>query len=115
MAEFLVKIADERGRVVQQVENARTEAEVRERFAVQGFLVYDVRPRGLLATGDVSLRPKKIKLEEFVIFNQQFLTLIRAGLPILTALDLLGKQQRNEHFRAVLEDVRRRVKAGESL
>ncbi len=114
MAEFLVKMADERGRVLQQVESARTAAEVRERFSVQGFLVYDVQPRGLLS-GDVSIRRKKIKLEEFVIFNQQFLTLIRAGLPILTALDLLGKQQRNENFRGVLDEVRRRVKTGESL
>jgi type IV pilus assembly protein PilC len=115
MAEFLVKMADERGRVVQQVESAGTAAELRERFAVQGFLVYDVQPRGLWSAGDRSFGRKKVKLEEFVIFNQQFLTLIRAGLPILTALDLLSKQQRNDNFRGVLEDVRRRVKTGESL
>src|SRR4051794_32355060 len=98
MAEFLVKMADERGRVSQQIENARTAAEVRERFALQGFLVYDVQPRGLLAAGDLRRR-RKVKIDDFVIFNQQFLTLIKAGLPILTALELLGKQQKNEYFR----------------
>jgi type IV pilus assembly protein PilC len=114
MAEFLVKMADERGRMLQQVESARTASELRERFALQGFLVYDVQPRGILTSGDFGRR-RKVKIDDFVIFNQQFLTLVRAGLPILTALELLGKQQRNDYFRGVLEDVRRRVKAGESL
>jgi type IV pilus assembly protein PilC len=115
MAEFLVKIADERGRMLQQVESAATATEVRDRLAVQGFLVYEVKPRGVFS-GGVSLRSRrKVKQEQFLIFNAQFLTLIRAGLPILTALDLLSRQQKNPAFKAALEDVRRRVKAGESL
>jgi type IV pilus assembly protein PilC len=114
MAEFLVKMADERGRVMQQVETARTAAEIRERFALQGFLVYDVQPRGILSGGDIRRR-RKVRIDDFVVFNQQFLTLIKAGLPILTALELLGKQQKNDFFRGVIDDVRRRVKAGESL
>lgn len=58
---------------------------------------------------------KKVKLETFLIFNQQFLTLIRAGLPILGSLDLLGRRQKLPHFRAQLEDVAARVKTGESI
>ena len=45
MAEFLVKVADEQGHLVQQVENGYSEADVRERFAQQGYLVYWVKPR----------------------------------------------------------------------
>jgi type IV pilus assembly protein PilC len=115
MAEFLVKMADERGRVLQQVESAHTAAELRDRFSQQGFFVYDVRPRGLLLEAGGLRRRRKVKLEQFIIFNQQFVTLIRAGLPILTALELLAKRQRNEFFRGVLEEVRERVKSGESL
>jgi type IV pilus assembly protein PilC len=114
MAEFLVKIADERGRMLEQVERATTATEVRDRLAMQGFLVYEVKPRGVF--GNVAMpRRKKVKQEQFVIFNSQFLTLIRAGLPILTSLELLARQQKNETLRHALEDVRRRVKAGESL
>jgi type IV pilus assembly protein PilC len=115
MAEFVIKMADERGRVLRQVESAHSAAELRERFSMQGYLVYDVKPRGLLIAGAGPVRRRRLKLEQFVIFNSQFVTLVRAGLPILTALDLLSKQQRNEHFRGVLEEVRQRVKAGESL
>jgi type IV pilus assembly protein PilC len=113
MAEFVVKMADERGRTVQQVESAHTAEELRERFALQGFLVYEVKPHGLM--GMTRTGRGKIKLEKFVIFNAQFVTLVRAGLPILTALELLARQQKDPFFRGVLEDVRQRVKAGDSL
>ena len=116
MAEFLIKVADENGRLVQQVENGFSVAEVKERYAQQGYLVYWVKPRGLLAGGDITLfRRRKVKLEQFVIFNQQFVTLVRAGLPILNALDLLIRRQKNASFRSVLENVRDRVRSGELL
>lgn len=116
MAEFLIKVADEHGRLVQQVENGFSIAEVKERYTQQGYLVYWVKPRGLLAGGDIVLfRRRKVKLEQFVIFNQQFMTLVRAGLPILNALDLLIRRQKNAFFRTILENVRDRVRSGELL
>jgi type IV pilus assembly protein PilC len=116
MAEFVIKVADERGRTLQQLEHGYSEAEVRDRYTQQGFLVYSVKPRGLLAGGEVGLgRRRKIKQADFVIFNQQFLTLIHAGLPILNSLELLIKRQSNAYFRTVLENVRDRVKSGELL
>ena len=57
----------------------------------------------------------RIRQGPFVVFNQQFLTLIRAGLPILTGLELLIKRQKDETLKAVLENVRDRVKGGELL
>src|SRR3954469_18271932 len=116
MAEFLVKMADERGRVLEQMENASSESDLRDRFAKQGFYVYSVKSKGLFSDGFVSgPRRRNVKQSEFVIFNQQFFTLIHAGLPIPTALELLAKRQRNPYFRAVLENVRERVKSGEVL
>ena len=104
MAEFLVKMADERGRVLEQTESASSESDLRERFAKQGFYVYSVRSKGLFGDGIIGApRRKKIKQGDFVIFNQQFFTLIHAGLPIPTALELLAKRQRNPYFRAVLD------------
>src|ERR1700682_3115820 len=112
MAEFLVKIADERGHLQQQVEQGYSEAEVRDRFSQQGYLVYWVKPQGLLSGGGRRRRPKQ---NAFMVFNQQFLTLIRAGLPILNSLDLLIKRQRDAYLRQLLENVRDRVKGGEML
>jgi len=113
MAEFLVKVADERGRLTQQVENGYSEAEVRERFAQLGFLVYWVKPKGLLIGGGG--RRKKVKQSTFLVFNQQMLTLLKAGLPVLGSLDLLIKRQKDGYFRSLLQNVRERVKGGELL
>jgi type IV pilus assembly protein PilC len=116
MAEFLVKVATEQGHLLQQVEHGYSEAEVRDRYIQQGYLVYWVKPRGLLGAGGVALgRRSKLRQGSFLIFNQQFLTLVKAGLPILTSLDLLIKRQRDKYLLQLLENVRDRVKGGESL
>jgi type IV pilus assembly protein PilC len=114
MAEFLIKVADERGNLTQQVENGYSEAEVRDRFAKQGFLVYSVKPKGLLTGGKISRR-KRVKPATFLVFNQQMLTLLKAGLPILGSLDLLIKRQKDTYFRTLLQSVRERVRGGELL
>ena len=75
MAEFVVKLADERGRVSEQVQAASSAEELRQRFSQAGYLVYSVKPHGFRS----SMR-KKVKLETFLVFNQQFLTLVRAGI-----------------------------------
>jgi type IV pilus assembly protein PilC len=115
MAEFVVKLADERGRMHQQVEQGYSVAEVRDRFASQGYLVYWVKPQGMLSGGFSLRRARKLKQSTFLVFNQQFLTLIKAGLPILNSLDLLIKRQRDRNLQQILENVRERVKGGELL
>jgi type IV pilus assembly protein PilC len=115
MAEFVVKIADERGHTHQQIEQGYSVAEVRDRVASQGYLVHWVKPQGFLSGGFSGGRRRKIKQSSFLVFNQQFLTLIKAGLPILNSLDLLIKRQRDGNLRQVLENVRERVKGGELL
>jgi type IV pilus assembly protein PilC len=114
MAEFLVKIADERGRVLEQVESGMSEQDIRDRFLQQGYLVYWVKSRSFWPRR-MLMRPKRVKTAQFVIFNQQFLTLIKAGLPILKSLDLLSKRQRNTNFKSMLDDVQARVRSGELL
>lgn len=116
MAQFLVKIADEQGHLRQQVEHGYSEAEVHDRFTQQGYLVYWVKPRTLLSTTGAQFGQRgKLRQSTFLIFNSQFLTLIKAGLPILTALDLLIKRQRDKSMLQLLENVRERVKGGELL
>jgi len=115
MAEFVVKIADERGHLQQQVEQGFSEAEVRDRFSQQGYLVYSVKARGVFSGGNLQGGGRKVKQSQFLIYNQQFLTLIKAGLPILNSLDLLIKRQKDARLHSLLENIRDRVKGGESL
>jgi type IV pilus assembly protein PilC len=110
MNEFVIKLADERGRVMEQSHAAATAEELKARFTQAGYYVYSVKAKSLLGASK-----KKVKLENFLVFNQQFLTLIKAGLPILGSLELLARRQKLPHFRAQLEDVAARVKTGESI
>ncbi len=117
MAEFMLKYADARGQIHQQVAEAASEQELREQFGKQGFLIYSIKPRGELAalSAGISKRRKKINLEKFLIFNQQFATLIRAGLPILKSLDLLADRLTDEKLGPHIRAVRDQVRNGELL
>jgi len=123
MAEWVLKYADTRGEIHQQVAEAATETEVRERYSQQGFLLYSVRPRRAVAglASDIPFfgRSKKLNLEKFLIFNQQFVTLVRAGLPILKSLELLADRltdvKLGPHIRAVRDEVRNGVMLSEAF
>src|SRR5260370_13136752 len=115
MSDWVLKYADARGEIHQQVAQATTEQEVRDRFAQQGFLIYSIRrrrtARGLSTEVSLLGRRKKLNLEKFLIFNQQFVTLIRAGLPILKGLDLLADRltdpKLGPHIKSVRDEVRK--------
>jgi type IV pilus assembly protein PilC len=113
MPEWVLKFADARGEIKQQVAEATSERELREKFSQQGFLIYSIKPAGTvqaLRIGAGSRRRKKLNLEKFLIFNQQFVTLIKAGLPILKGLDLLADRltdpKLGEHITAVRDEVK---------
>jgi type IV pilus assembly protein PilC len=116
VAEFLLKYADPRGEMHQQVASAATEREVRERFSQQGLLIYSIRPRREISALPMPLRRgKKLNTTKFLIFNQQFMTLIRAGLPIVKSLDLLSERLSDPKLAVLIRGVRDDVRTGTLL
>jgi len=116
MAEFVCKVADTAGRVFSQVEAAQSISEARQKLSDRGLYVYSVQPRGLLLGRSVGgSKGRVLKSSDFLIFNQQFNTLIKAGLPILKALDLLAERAASPRLQPLLREVRDRVREGASL
>jgi type IV pilus assembly protein PilC len=117
MAEWTLKFADARGEIRQEVAEAASERELRDRFTQQGFLVYSIKPRSEISGIATGLRTKrkKISVEKFLIFNQQFVTLIRAGLPILKSLDLLAERLTDPKLSQYIKGVREEVRNGALL
>ena len=77
MVEFDCRVADTVGRVYSQVEAAQSEVEVRQKLSDRGLLVYSVRRRGGLAARAVGRqRPRAVRNVDFLVFNQQFNTII---------------------------------------
>jgi type IV pilus assembly protein PilC len=116
MGEFVCRVADANGRVFSHVEAAGTLEEARQKLADRGLFVYSVQSRSSLITGMLGVRrERKIGGNDFLILNQQFNTLIKAGLPILRALDLLATRATAPKLRPVLTQIRDRVREGKSL
>src|ERR1700674_1084003 len=115
MGEFVCRVADANGRVFSQVEAAGTTDEARQKLVDRGFYVYSVETRGSLI-GLLNRRSQRqIGGSDFLILNQQFNTLIKAGLPILRALDLLATRATSPKLRPVITQIRDRVREGKSL
>src|SRR5207248_9914594 len=91
MGQFLCRVADAEGRVFSHVEPAGSLEEARQKLVERGLYVYSVQSRGGRLASLLRQRGRRhIGGSEFLILNQQFKTLIKAGLPIFKSLDLLA-------------------------
>jgi len=116
MGQFHCRVADAEGRVFSHVEPASSLEEARQKLVDRGLYVYSVESRGGRLAALVRQKSgRQIGGSEFLILNQQFNTLIKAGLPILKSLDLLATRASSPKLRPVISQVRDRVREGKSL
>jgi len=115
MGEFVCRVADANGRVFSQVEAAGNLDEARQKLLDRGFYVYSVESRGSVLGMLNRRKQRQIGGSDFLILNQQFNTLIKAGIPILRALDLLATRATTPKLRPVITQIRDRVREGKSL
>ena len=116
MGEFVCRVADATGRVYSHIEAAGTQAEARQKLADRGLYVYSVENRNRLLSGVLQAKSnRQVGGSDFLILNQQFNTLIKAGLPILRALDLLAERASSPRLRPIVGQIRDRVREGKSL
>src|SRR6202521_5686387 len=115
MGEFVCRVADGNGRVFSHVEAASSQAEARQKLADRGLYIYSVESRSGLLTGFRRPSERAVGGTDFLILNQQFNTLIKAGLPILRALDLLAERASSPKLQPVISQMRDRVREGKSL
>jgi type IV pilus assembly protein PilC len=118
--QYVCRIGTPDGRVVEEVFTAADESALRTDLGKRGVHIFEVRRRGMPtrmagpATGRLRRR-RRIPVQDFVVFNQELAALLKAGLPLLQALELMLERMPNPTFRAVLTDIRDRVKTGEDL
>src|SRR6266853_28095 len=116
MGQFHCRVADGDGRVFSHVEPASSLEEARQKLVDRGLYVYSVESRGGRLAGLFRQKSgRQIGGSEFLILNQQFNTLIKAGLPILKSLDLLATRASAPKLRPVISQIRDRVREGKSL
>jgi type IV pilus assembly protein PilC len=115
--EFRCRLASANGEIVEGVYVADSEARLRHELEEKGLFVLSVQPKGALVAG-LSLqtpRASRINNREFLVFNQELATLLKAGMPLVQSLDLLRRRVVSPLFRRVLDDVHDKVRAGSAL
>jgi type IV pilus assembly protein PilC len=114
--EFRCRLGTPGGEIIEGVYAADSEDRLRREFEEKGLYVLAIRRAGRMALGSLSLPTRsRIKTREFLVFNQELATLLKAGMPLVQSLDILRKRISNVFFKSVLNDVYDRVRAGSSL
>lgn len=117
MPEFICRVASPAGDVLERSYVASDESTLRRDLENQDLMLLSLRRRNSLFGGWARVfsgRPK-VSSRDFLLFNQEFSALIRAGIPIVAALEILLERRKNVNFRNALQDIRDRVKGGEAL
>ncbi len=120
--QYICRVGTPDGRVIEETFNAPDESSLRVDLGKRGLHLFEVRRRGAAGRagaagklGGFRLRRRRIPTQEFMIFNQEIAALLKAGLPLLQALELMLERMPDPTFRAVLTDIRDRVKSGQDL
>ena len=115
--EFSCRLGTPSGEIVEGIYIAQSEAHLRRELEEKGLHVLALRPKGQLGLGGISFgeRKPKVPRHEFLVFNQELATLLKAGMPLVQSLDILRARLSNPVFKAVLDDVHEKVRAGTAL
>jgi type IV pilus assembly protein PilC len=117
--EYRCRLGTPGGEIIEGVYVADSEARLRREFEEKGLLVLAIQQAGRRALAGVHLpvlpRRRKVPSREFLVFNQELATLLKAGMPLVQSLDILRQRITNPIFKVVLDDVYERVRAGSAL
>jgi type IV pilus assembly protein PilC len=128
MATFLVRLGTADGAIATRTMEAADEASLRAEVARQGSRFFSARPADARGSGALSLvqasalsvgrhwrRRRGVKNEEFLVFNQELVSLLKAGLPVVAGFDILLERQENPAFKKILTDIRGQLVSGVAL
>jgi type IV pilus assembly protein PilC len=115
--EFSCRLGTPTGEIVEGIYIAQSEAHLRRELEEKGLHVLSLRPKGGVGFGGLTFgqRRPRVPRHEFLVFNQELATLLKAGMPLVQSLDILRSRLANPVFKAVLDDVHQKVRAGTAL
>lgn len=114
--EYRCRLGTPGGDVIEGIYVADSEARLRREFEEKGLYVLGIRQAGRRALAGIELpRRRRVPSREFLVFNQELATLLKAGMPLVQSLDILRRRVSNPIFKSILDDVYDRVRAGSAL
>lgn len=115
--QFSVKIGWADGSVAEEAVSAGDATAARLEIERRGGHVFDVRRQGGLTLAGRTHRKARgrVKMRDFLIFNQEMIALLKAGLPVVHSFEILLERQESPTLRRILSDIRDRINSGSSL
>ena len=116
--EFRCRVATATGQISEATYVADNESRLRRDLEAQGLYVLSARRAGAMGLGSMRLglpQRRRVATPEFLLFNQELATLLKAGLPLVQSLDILRRRVPNPVFKAALNDIHERVRSGTPL
>lgn len=116
--EFRCRVATTTGQILEATYVAESESRLRSELEDKGLFLLSVQRSGGVGLGSVRLRRprrRRVPTADFLVFNQELATLLKAGLPLVQSLDILRKRVPHPLFKASLDDVHARVRAGSAM
>ena len=114
--EFRCRLASPNGEIVEGVYVAENEIRLRHELEEKGLFVLSLQPKNAIAGFALRLPQRHaINMREFLVFNQELATLLKAGMPLVQSLDLLKRRVTSPTFRTVLADIHEKVRSGTAL
>jgi type IV pilus assembly protein PilC len=117
MAHYSFKVGTPTGSIQTLEIEADSPDSARRNLEAKGFFLFETESKAPARPTFSSLRLTggRVGARALLVFNQELLALVRAGLPIIVVLDLLRERNQNLRLRSILEAVREEVKAGAAL
>jgi type IV pilus assembly protein PilC len=114
--EYRCRLGTTAGEILEEIHVSDSEAHLRHELEQKGFCVLGIQPRGLLGRVSLPARVRrKIPMRDFLVFNQELATLLKAGMPLVQSLGILRSRVEHPTFRPVLDEVYEKVTAGAAL
>jgi len=114
--EFRCRLGTPGGEIIEGIYVAENEARLRRELEEKGLYILGIQRAGVFGLGSLAIpRRRKVPAREFLIFNQELATLLKAGMPLVQSLEILRRRVANPIFKSVLDDVYERVRSGSSL
>jgi len=114
--EYRCRLGTTTGEILEEIHVSDSEAHLRHELEQKGFCVLGIQPRGLLGRISLPARVRrKVPMRDFLVFNQELATLLKAGMPLVQSLGILRSRVEHPTFRPVLDEVYEKVMAGAAL
>ena len=116
MATYVFRAGTQEGEIVERRVQALNLESAKEELRREGLHVLQVKKGGSISLSRFIPRSRRVvSTDKFLLFNQELLALVRAGLPIVQSFDIMLERQKEPRFRSVLEEIRDKIKSGVAL